>query len=112
LCHLLKIAQHFQLSGQGRGLTLPGTSLEEEPRIFEQTLAYFLRAPQESRAQLGDLAVAQAGFGDRRSQAQATLTIGPGDRHQMAHRRMGGDGAFAHLLLDLRRKLAHQRQTP
>jgi hypothetical protein len=112
LCHLVEITQHLDLSGQGGWLVPLGTSAQEESRVLQQTCAHGFRALHEGRAQLAHLAAAQLGFGDRRGQAQTILAAAPGDRHQVAHRRMGGDGAAAYVLLDLYGKRHDQGQAP
>lgn len=111
-CHFVEIAQHLQLSGKGRRVILVGASAQEQPWILQQTLTHHRRALREGRAQLAHLIAAQLGHGDRLGQPQAVLTVAAGDRHQVAHRRMGGDGAAAHMILDLRGKLTDQGQTP
>jgi len=65
---------------------------------------------REGQAQLTHLAAAQPGLGDGRGQAQAVFSVATSERHQVAHRRMGRDGAAAYLILDLHGKLADQGQ--
>jgi hypothetical protein len=111
-CHPVEITQHLELSGQERGLRLLGSGAQKQPWVFQQTLTHFLRALREGRAQLTHLAAAQPGLGDGRGQTQAVFSVATGDRHQVAHGRMGRDGAVADLILDLEGKLADQSQAP
>lgn len=106
--HLLERGEHLERFGAGRRLLAAGTGAQEKPRVCEQALAHRGAGLHKGAAQLGDLAAAQLGLDDRRGQAQTVLAAAARDRHQVAHRRMGGQLTAAHLLLDLGGQLADQ----
>lgn len=112
LAHRLESPQHLDSRGLGWGGLFRRTGAKEESWVGEQTLANLGRAAHEGRAQLRGLAAGKLGLGDRGGQGQAILAATPRDRHQVTHRRVGGDRAAAHQLLDLHRQLADQGQAP
>jgi hypothetical protein len=110
--HAVEIAQHLDMGGPRRGGLLGGAGAQEKSGIFQQAFSHLPRAVREGRAQFANLTAAQLGLDTRRGQAQAVLRAAPGNRHQMTHRRVGGEDAAAHLLLHLDGQLRNQRQTP
>lgn len=78
--HLVQIAQHLERGRPGRGMFLGGLGAKVESRILEQALAHGLRAAQESRAKLADIAAAQLRSHARLSQAETVLAVIARDR--------------------------------
>lgn len=108
--HLLERGEHLEPCGQRRRLLSLGAGAQEKSRVGEQALAHRGAGLGESAAQLGDLAAAQLSRDDRLPQAHTVLAAAARDRHQVAHRRMGGQLTAAHLLLHLGGQLAGQTQ--
>ena len=117
LRHCADDAQVVQKMLQGRSvgahLARPlGARPQHHQRVAHAQRARLRIARHVRRVQLRDLPARGAQRGDRGGELDAVALVGPGQRHQILHRRVRADGPRAHVALDRRRQLAHQRDAP
>ena len=108
----LQIAQ--QGGGPGRGSGRFGLRLgfEKQLGLIEQTLADQGRAVAPDGIQLPGLSRVAVMLSEHGGHPLAVVQADARDRHQKLHGHVGGELAFAHLLLEGFREKIHQGQPP
>ena len=104
-----EIAFEFAKGGSGGACSL---RLEQQLRVRQDPLACGARAVAPGRVDLPRLPCVAMQAGENGSQPRALVEADTRSRHQILHRDLGGNGAFAHLLLNAFRKQLYQRQPP
>jgi len=100
----------LQIAQQGGGSGRCGGQLgfEKQLGLVEKALADQGRAIAPSGVQLPGLPRIAVMLSEHGGHARTVVQTDTGDRHQKLHGHMGGDFAFAHLLLESLREKIHQ----